>query len=163
MALDVGSLTGELVKLYEKGPKGNSDPKEVGRETGKAYMNFCSKAMDSGGGKFVSMSGASDLGKNLGNIYNKESIGGALTAEAIATEFNNCLLTFKTDQQLVIITSTGYPMMIMGLIGVFSAPNTSAAQYAQKLAMEIASFTMMAIVSGLIPGAPPVPYTGPLI
>jgi hypothetical protein len=86
-----------------------------------------------------------------------------LTAEAIATEFNNCLLTFKTDQQLVIITSTGYPMMIMGLIGVFSAPNTSAAQYAQKLAMEIASFTMMAIVSGLIPGAPPVPYTGPLI
>jgi hypothetical protein len=52
--------------------------------------------------------------------------------------------------------------LFSGLNGIFSSPNSDRAMFARKFGMELGNFTMMAIVSGMIPGSPPVPYTGPI-
>ena len=80
----------------------------------------------------------------------------------MAKEFDACLQTFKTAWQTVIVTTAGTMPLFSGLNGIFSSPNSDKAMFARKFGMELANFTMMAMVSGLIPGSPPVPYTGPI-
>jgi len=48
------------------------------------------------------------------------------------------------------------------LSNLFSSTKPSAMLFAQDLAKAINNFTAAAIVSGMIPGSPPVPYTGPI-
>ena len=163
MPLVVANLQDTLVNAYTKGgDKGNPDPKKVGREVAQAYFNYVSAGVDSGGSSFAAMPGKDTLGQALGSIYSKEYTSGLLHAQDMAKEFDACLQTFKTAWQTTIITSGGTQALFMGLNGIFSSPNSDKAMFARKLGMELSNFTMMAMVSGLIPGSPPVPYTGPL-
>ena len=102
------------------------------------------------------------LGQDLGDILSATSPAGALTGLKMATAFNTCLSTLLTVHQVAIVTATGLPVLQAGLIQVFSTPAASATLFAQQLATQLNTFTMLAIVSGVIPGAPPVPFTGPL-
>ena len=47
------------------------------------------------------------------------------------------------------------------MIDLFSTPNPSATLFANKLARALNTFTSSAIITGVIPGTPPVPFTGP--
>ena len=85
-----------------------------------------------------------------------------MTALKMATAFNNCLSTLITVNQIAIVTAPGLPLLQAGLTQVLSTPAASATMFAQQLATQLNTFTMMAIVSGIIPGTPPVPFTGPL-
>ena len=67
-----------------------------------------------------------------------------------------------TVHQIAIVTAPGLPVLQAGLTQVLSTPAASATMFAQQLATQLNTFTMMAIVSGIIPGTPPVPFTGPL-
>ena len=118
MPLVAATFQAELVGIFEVGPSGNPSGKLVGMDISKAYMNYCSTGMNMGGFPFTAMPGVSGLGSALGDILDKESPSGALTAQKMAKEFDSCLATFN--------------------------------------------HAMSAIVSGLIPGAPPVPFTGPI-
>ena len=163
MPLVVSALQGELVSIYTSGgDSGNPDPKKVGRDVGKAYFNYVSAGMDSGGSPFASMPGKDSLGQELGGIYDKEYTSGLLHAQDMAKAFDNCLKTFKTSWSTTIVTTAGTMPLFSGLNGIFSSPNSDRAMFARKFGMELGNFTMMAIVSGMIPGSPPVPYTGPI-
>ena len=163
MPLVVSTLQSELVSIYTSGgDKGNPDPKKVGRDVAGAYFNYVSAGVDSGGSSFAGMPGKATLGHKLGGIYDKESTSGELHAQDMAKEFDACLQTFKTAWQTVIVTTAGTMPLFSGLNGIFSSPNSDKAMFARKFGMELANFTMMAMVSGLIPGSPPVPYTGPI-
>ncbi len=163
MPLVVSALQGELVKIYTAGgDKGNPDPKKVGREVGKAYFNYVSAGIDSGGSPFMAMAGKDSLGQELGGIYGKEYTSGLLHAQDMAKAFDNCLQTFRTSWSHTIVTTSGVAPFFSGLNGIFSSPNSDRAMFARKFGMEIANFTMMAMVSGLIPGPAPTPYTGPI-
>ena len=162
MPLVVGTLQGELISALEKGPAGNPAPPLVGIDIAKAYNNYCSTAMNVGAGSFSGMPGVSALGQELGDILSATSPAGALTGLKMATAFNTCLSTLLTVHQVAIVTATGLPVLQAGLIQVFSTPAASATLFAQQLATQLNTFTLLAIVSGIIPGTPPVPFTGPL-
>ena len=162
MPLIVATLQGELIGALEKGPMGNPAPPLVGINIAKAYNNYCSSAMNVGAGSFTGMPGVSSLGQELGDILSATSPAGALTALKMATAFNNCLSTLLTVHQIAIVTAPGLPVLQAGLTQVLSTPAASATMFAQQLATQLNTFTMMAIVSGSIPGTPPVPFTGPL-
>ena len=91
MPIVAATLQGELIDIYEKGPKGNPSPQIVGLKTAKAYLNYVTPAMNAGAGSFSAMPGASALGQELGQIYSSISPAGALTGQKMAKAFNNCL------------------------------------------------------------------------
>ena len=162
MPLIVGTLQSELIAAIDKGPSGNPSGTLVGLDIAKAYMNFCSTGMNAGAGSFTAMPGASALGQELGDIYNSTSPAGAITGQKMAKAFNNCLGTFISVHQTTIVTAAGLGGLIAGLIDIFSSPNLSATLFANKLAKELNTFTLSAQVIGVIPGTPPVPFTGPI-
>ena len=152
MPLIVATLQGELIGALEKGPMGNPAPPLVGINIAKAYNNYCSSAMNVGAGSFTGMPGVSSLGQELGDILSATSPAGALTALKMATAFNNCLSTLLTVHQIAIVTAPGLPVLQAGLTQVFQH-RPSATMFAQQLATQLNTFTMMAIVSGIIPGS----------
>ena len=162
MPIVVAGLQAELIDVYEKGPKGNPSPQIVGLKTAKAYMNFCSAGMNAGGHPFTAMPGASALGQDLGNIYGAVNPSGAITAQKMAKAFDACLATWLSLFQSTIVTAPGLPGLIAGLMDVFSKPNPSATLFANKLAKELNTYTLAAIVIGVTPDTPGVPFTGPI-
>ena len=162
MPIVVAGLQGELIDIYEKGPSGNPSPQIVGLKTAKAYTNFCSAGMNAGGHPFTAMPGAASLGQELGNIYSSVSPAGALTAQKMAKAFDSCLATWLSLFQSTIITAPGLPGLIAGLVDIFSKPNPSTTLFANKLAKELNTYTLSAIVIGVTPDTPGVPFTGPI-
>ena len=162
MPLVVAGLQAELIGIYEKGPTGNPSPFKVGIDTGKAYLNYVSAGMNAGGHPFMAMPGAAALGQELGGIYSSISPAGALTAQKMAKAFDTCLATWMSLFQNTIITAPGLPGLIAGLVDIFSKPNPSTTLFANKLAKELNTYTLSAIVIGVTPDTPGVPFTGPI-
>ena len=162
MPLVIQTLQSELVGIYETGKMGNPDPDKVAKRTAQAYFNFVSLAIDAGGSKFTTMTGKDALEKGLISILSKSNPSSAIVAQKIANEFVNCLLTFKTVWQTVINTNPGARLFSQDLTDLLSKPQPDSTAFAMKFGSAIGNFTGLAIVTGLIPGSPPVPYTGPL-
>ena len=162
MPLVSATFQAELVGIFEVGPSGNPSGKKVGIDISKAYMNYISAGMNVGGFPFSAMTGTSALGSNLGDILDTTSKSGALTAQKMATEFDSCLQTFLSVNQTTIITTAGLPGLISELVDLLSKANASATLFCQGFATAVNNHAMAAIVSGMIPGAPPIPFTGPI-
>ena len=163
MPLVSATFQAELVGIFEVGPDGNPSGKLVGMDISKAYMNYCSAGMNTGGFPFSAMPGVSGLGSALGDILDGKSKSGALTAQKMAKEFDSCLATFLSVNQTTIITTAGLGPLISELIDLLGKTNqASATLFCQGFATAVNNHAMAAIVSGLIPGAPPVPFTGPI-
>ena len=161
MPLLVATLQTELTGIFEK-PKGNPVPTPVAMDVAKAYLNFCSAGIDSGGSPFAAMPGSSALGQDLDSVMSKTNASGAIAAMDMAKAFDSCLQTFKTGWQTTIVTAPGLPVLGTALVDLFSSPKASATLFAEGYAKALNNYTAAAIVSGLIPGSPPVPYTGPI-
>ena len=162
MPLVSATFQAELVGIFEVGPSGNPSGKKVGIDISKAYMNYISAGMNAGGFPFSAMPGTSALGSALGDILDKESPSGAVTAQKMAKEFDSCLATFLSVNQTTIITTAGLGGLISELVDLLSKANASATLFCQGLATAVNNHAMAAMVSGMIPGAPPVPFTGPI-
>ena len=79
----------------------------------------------------------------------------------MAKAFDQCLQTFISTNQTTIVTAPGLPVLNSELVQVFSSVNSTATLFCQSFASALNNYTATAIVSGLIPGSPPVPFTGP--
>ena len=161
MPLIVATLQSELIGILEK-PNGNPAPVTVGMDIAKAYLNFCSAGMNVGGFPFTAMPGSTALGSELGNILGKTNASGQLTAMDMAKAFDQCLQTFISTNQTTIVTAPGLPVLNSELVQVFSSVNSTATLFCQSFASALNNYTATAIVSGLIPGSPPVPFMGPI-
>ena len=157
------SLEGELINIYEKGEKGNRDPKTVGRKTAKAYFNYVKQGKDVGGGTFAAMPGNSQLIQKLGDVYSKKKGNGSLQGSAMARAFNDCLGTFTTNYQVSIVTAGGFAALTPALQALLAKPNDSSTKFAQDLAKALHAFTSAAIISLIVPDSPGVPMTGPIV
>ncbi len=162
MPLVSATFQAELIGIFEVGPSGNPSGKLVGLDISKAYMNYISVGMNMGGFPFSAMPGVSQLGSALGDILDKSSPTHATTAQKMATEFDTCLGTFMSVNQTTIVTTAGLPGLISELMDLLGKNNPSATMFCQGLATAVNNHAMAAIVSGIIPGAPPVPFTGPI-
>ena len=163
MPLVSATFQAELVGIFEVGPSGNPSGKKVGIDISKAYMNYISAGMNVGGFPFSAMPGTSALGSALGDILDKESPSGALTAQKMAKEFDSCLATFLSVNQTTIITTAGLGPLISELVDLLGKTNqASASLFCQGLATAVNNHAMAATVTAFIPGAPPVTVVGPI-
>ena len=108
------------------------------------------------------MLGVIDLGQKLGDAFSTEKGVSTSQGYVIARAFNSCLHTYKTTYQIVISTAPGFPAMMNGLAELFSTPNLTSTLFAQKFATQVSLFTSVAIITGMVPGTPPIPFSGPI-
>ena len=145
MPLVSASFQAELVGIFEVGPSGNPSGKLVGMDISKAYMNYISMGMNTGGFPFSAMPGVSGLGSALGDILDKESPSGAVTAQKMAKEFDSCLATFLSVNQTTIITTAGLPGLISELVDLLSKNNASATMFCQGFATAVNNLSLIHI------------------
>ena len=163
MPLILPSLNSELIDIYNKGKKGNPFPAAVGHKTGKAYFNYVSAGINAGGGAFTSMPGGSVLGGDLAEVLSKvPTASGNITASNMATAFDTCLSTFLSVHQTTIVTAPGKGALQLELMELLSAPKGHASLYATALGRALNNYTLAAIVIGVIPDTPGIPFTGPI-
>ena len=163
MPLILPSLQSELINIYDPGRQGNPTADLVGINTGKAYVSYVSAGINAGGGTFTNMSGGPDLGKDLARILNKiPTPSGDITAANMATAFDKCLATWLSVYQQTIVTSPGKGGLTFELMDLLSAPKPSGTLYAMDLAKALNNYTLTAIVIGIVPDTPGVPFTGPI-
>ena len=162
MPLILPSLQSELVDIFNKGKKGNPDPNLVGIKIGKAYMNYVSAGINAGGGAFTAMTGASQLGTDLGDLLAKSPNMGPSHAATFSMRVNTCLSTFLSVHQTTIITAAGTSALFSELNDIYSKPKGHASLYAMALGRALNNFTLAAVVIGVIPDTPGVPFTGPI-
>ena len=164
MALAKKKLESGLKSVYEKGKKGNAFPGAVGHKTAKEYMKYMQDAQNVFGLPFQGMTGASVLGGDLAQIYSRESLSGEETARKMATAFDKCIATLLTQHQTTIVSVAFKPLAYTYLNIYLNKPAKTASEFAKNLAMalHLATTAPAIIVSGIIPGAPPVPFAGPI-
>jgi hypothetical protein len=108
------------------------------------------------------MPGSSALGQDLGDILSKSSPAGDLTAMKMAKAFDTCLGTFLSVFQNTIITASGLPGLQAELGKLFSSPKPSTTLFCMDYAKALNNYTLSAIVIGVIPDTPGIPFTGPI-
>jgi hypothetical protein len=162
MPLILPSLQSELVDIFNKGKKGNPDPSLVGIEIGKAYMNYVSAGINASGGAFTGMSGASQLGTDLGDLLAKNPNQGPSHAATFSIRVNDCLMTFQSVYQTTIVTAAGTSALYTELNDIYSKPKGHPSLYAMALGRALHNFTLAATVIGIVPDTPGMPFTGPI-
>ena len=162
MPLILPALNAELVSVYMKGPSGNPVPPLVGIKTAQAYLNYVTPGINAGAGSTIAMPGSVALGSDLGDILSATSPAGALTAQKMAKAFDSCLQTYISLYQTSIVTTSGLPGLISDLTDIFSKPKGVASLFATALGRALNTYTASAVVIGIIPGTPPVPFSGPI-
>ena len=153
-------MQGDLINIFEKGPQ-ETPPSLVGIKTGQAYLTYCSSIINMGGGSFLEMLDQVHWVQNWEIFCLQQVHLLSLTAQKIARAFNDCLSTLLTVFQTTIVTAPGFGSLVPELIDLFSTPKPSATLFATKFATALNNFTSAAVISGVVPGTPPVPFTGP--
>ena len=165
MALDKKSLETELKSIYEKGKKGNPSPVTVGTKTGKAYMTYMQNAQNVFGFTFTGMTGAADLGQELGKLYSTvPTMSGEKMAREMSKAFDKCIATLLTTNQTTIVSTAFGPLCYTHLNIAFGKPARTSTDYAKNVAkaLHLSTTAPAIILSGIVPGTPPVPFSGPI-
>ena len=87
---------------------------------------------------------------------------GTSFAASLSVKINDCLSTFLSVYQTTIVTSIGTAALFQELDNLFSAPKGHASLFAMALGRALHNFTSSAIVVGIIPDTPGVPFNGPI-
>ena len=125
-------------------------------------MNYVSAGMNAAGLPFTGMTGASQLGTDLGDLLAKNPNMGPSHAATFSMRVNTCLSTFLSVHQTTIITAAGTSALFSELNDIYSKPKGHASLYATALGRALHNFTLAAIVIGVIPDTPGIPFTGPI-
>ena len=75
---------------------------------------------------------------------------------------NTCLSTYLSVHQTTIITAAGTSALFSELNDIYSKPKGHASLYAMALGRALHNFTSAAIVVGIIPDTPGMPFNGPI-
>ena len=136
------------------------DPMKPGKDIAKAYKNYLLMGMNAGGFPATAVSAAQPTGMGIGGVFAQQLPVGAAIGSQIATQLTTMSLTFLSGQQIG--PPIAAPSHLPGLIKLFSGPQPTPINFAKELSSILDTWTKTWVVSGLIPGAPPVPFSGPL-
>ena len=135
----------------------------VWMDVAKEYCNtYLQSGMNAGSGTTTLPGIAATLGGELMDATSTVTPVGMLTAVRMAKAFNNTLMQYLSLYQTTIVTAPGMPLLINELSDIMSAPTPNPVKMGQGIGKALDNFTASAVVIGVIPGAPPVPFTGPL-
>ena len=162
MPLIMPSLQQELVDIYNTGKTGNPEPILVGLKTGTAYFNYVSAGMNAAGFPFTAMPGTMELQDEIGKLYTKTVPDGRLFALRMAKAFTKCLDTWMSVNQTVMVALPGMPGLQSELMDIFSKPMPDNTAFAMAFGKALHNFTLSAVVMGIVPDTPGIPFTGPI-
>ena len=157
MALIKSTLQMELAGYFAKH---NPDPMKPGKDIAKAFKNYLLMGMNAGGFPATAVTAAQPSGMGIGGVFAQQLPVGASIGSQIATQLTTMALSFMSAQQIG--PPVASPSHTPQLIQLFSGPQPTSLQFAKELAGILDTWTKTWVVSGLIPGAPPVPFSGPL-
>ena len=156
MALGKATLQGELIATYG----GHSpDPMKPGKDIAKAFKNYLMMAQNAGGFPASNVVD-SPTGMTIGGVYAQQLPSGAAVGTQIASPLSTMALTFLSANQIG--PPAVSPSHTPELIQLYSGHQPSGVSLSKELANILDTWTKTWVVSGLIPGAPPVPFSGPL-
>ncbi len=162
MPLIMPSLQQELVDIYNTGKTGNPEPILVGLKTGTAYFNYVSKGQNAAGFSFTAMPGTMELQDGIGNLLKKTVPDGRIFALKMAKAFTTCLDTWMSVNQTVMVALPGMPGLQSELMDIFSKPMPDNSAFAMAFGKALHNFTLSAVVMGIVPDTPGIPFTGPI-
>ena len=137
----------------------NPDPMKPGKDIAKAFKNYLKMGMNAGGFPTSNVVDA-PTGMTIGGVFAQQLPVGAAIGSQIATALTTMSLTYLSGQQIG--PPVAPPSHTPGLIQLFSGPKNTGMEFAKELSGILDDWTKTWVVSGLIPGAPPVPFSGPL-
>ena len=135
------------------------DPMKPGKDIAKAFKNYLQGGMNTGGFPTSNVIDA-PTGMTIGGVFAQQLLVGPAIGSQIATALTTMALTYMSGQQIGPPVTA--PSHTPQLIQLFSGPQPAGMAFAKELAGILDTWTKTWVVSGLIPGAPPVPFSGPL-
>ena len=156
MALVKVTLFSELLQTFA----GHSpDPMKPGKNIAKAFANYLKMGMNAGGFPTTNVIDA-PTGLQIGQVFASQLPAGAPIGSQIASALTSMAATYLSTNQIgpPVVAPSHTPQLIQ----LFSAPQASGMSFAKELADILDVWTKTWVVSGLIPGAPPIPFSGPL-
>ena len=156
MALVKAVLQGELIATYG----GHSpDPMKPGKDIAKAFKNYLMMAQNAGGFPASNVVDA-PTGMTIGGVYAQQLPSGAAVATQIASALSTMALTFLSTNQIG--PPAVSPSHTPELIQLYSGHQSTGVSFSKELANILDTWTKTWVVSGLIPGSPSIPFSGPL-
>ena len=137
----------------------NPDPMKPGKDIAKAFANYLKMGMNAGGFPTSNVVDA-PTGMAIGGVFASQLPVGAAIGSQIATALTTMALTYLSGQQIG--PPIAPPTHMPGLMKLFSGPMPTGMNFAKELADVLDTWTKTWVVAGLIPGAPPIPFAGPL-
>ncbi len=156
MALVPSIIKNELGMMFMEQPPTGLKP---GQNITKATKNYLSMSLNAGGFPFTTVMNE-PFGINIGQIFESKLPVGVTIGQAIGTELMSMAQTYMSGQQIGPPVTP--PTHIPALMQLFSAQPPSGMKFGQDLGGVIADWVGTWVVSGLIPGSPPIPFSGPL-
>ena len=136
-----------------------ADPMKPGKDIAKSFAIYLKGGMNAGGFPTSNVVDA-PTGMTIGGVFAQQLPVGASIGSQIATALTTMALTYMSGQQI------GPPVTVPShtpqLIQLFSGPQPAGMAFAKELSGILDTWTKTWVVSGLIPGAPPIPFSGPL-
>jgi hypothetical protein len=156
MALVKATLFSELMGTFSTH---SPDPMTPGKAIAKAFANYLKMGQNAGG---FPTSNVIDVptGMLIGQVYASQLPSGAAIGSQIASALTQMAATYLSTNQIGPPAVT--PSHTAALIQLFSSPQASGVSFSKELAGILDDWTKTWVVSGLIPGAPPIPFSGPL-
>ena len=103
-----------------------------------------------------------ELQDEIGKLYSGTVPDGRIFALKMAKAFMSCLDTWMSVNQTVMVPVPGLPGLQSDLMDLFSKPKGHSSLFAMALGRALHNFTSAAIVVGIIPNAPGIPFNGPI-
>ena len=156
MALIKVTLFSELLGTFASA---SPDPMKPGKDIAKSFANYLKMGMNAGGFPTTNVIDA-PTGMTIGQVFASQLPAGAAIGSQIASALTSMAATYLSTNQIgpPVVTPSHTPQLIQ----LFSAPQASGMSFAKELADILDTWTKTWVVSGLIPGAPPIPFSGPL-
>jgi hypothetical protein len=156
MALVKSVLQSELIMKFAAFA---ADPMKPGKDIAKAFANYLKMGQNAGGFPTSNVVDA-PTGIAIGGVFASQLLVGPAIGTAIAGHLSTMALTYLSGQQIgpPVVTPSHTPQ----LVKLYSGPQPSSVAFAKEMANILDTWTKTWVVSGMIPGAPPIPFSGPL-
>ena len=156
MALVKAAMFSELMGTFSTH---SPDPMKPGKDIAKAFANYLKMGQNAGGFPTTNVVDTS-AGMTIGQVFASQLPSGAAIGSQIASALTSMALTYMSTNQIG--PPVASPSHIAPLMKLYSGPQPSGMSFAKEMASILDTWAKTWVVSGLIPGAPPVPFSGPL-
>jgi hypothetical protein len=134
-------------------------PLTPGQNITKETKNYLQMSMNAGGQAFITVM-PEPFGVNIGQIFQGQLPVGMTIGQAIGAQLTSMAMTYQSTFQIGPPVTP--PTHIPALMKLFTEQPKSGMEFGQNLGGVIADWIGVWVVSGMLPGTPPVPFAGPL-